>query len=141
MFLADILRKGVQKFSNDDETKSMFQSFEGDSVALYLRGDKTVTFLVKDSRPIAVEGEIQNPSAIAEIDAKEFTRFIDGRTHFGELFTTEFGKYFWARKGEFYDLGGDFMLLGAISDRLIKVYKEDPEFRDMVDKYKPKQPS
>lgn len=136
MSLADIIVRGVQKFSDDDETKRMFQSFEGDSVVLYLRRDKAVTFMVKDGRPIALEGEIENPSAIAEIDAIEFTRFIDGREHFGGLMTVEFGRYFQARKGEFYDLGGDFMLLGPISDRLMKVYREDPEFRGMVDKYK-----
>ena len=137
MFLADILIEGVQRFSDDEETKSIFQSFEGDSVALYLRGDKTVTFIVKDARPTALEGEVQNPSAIAEIDAIEFTRFIDGRTHFAELFTTEFGTYFEARKGKVYDFGGDFMLLGPISDRLMKLYREDLEFRNMVDNFAP----
>jgi len=136
MSIADIITKGVQKFSDDDETKSLFQSFEGDSVVLRLRGDKAVTFMVKDGRAIVLEEEIQNPSAIAEVDALEFTRFIDGREHFGGLMTVEFGRYFQAKKGGFYDLGGDFMLLGPISDRLMKIYREDPEFRDMVDKYK-----
>jgi len=60
-----------------------------------------------------------------------------GRTHFAELFTTEFSTYFDAKKGEFYDLGGDFMLLGPISDRLIKLYREDLEFRNMVDNFAP----
>lgn len=85
--LADILREGVQKFSDDYETRSIFQGFEGDGVALYLRGDRTVTFIVKDARPIILEGDVQNRSAIAEIDAMEFVGFIDGRTHFAELFT------------------------------------------------------
>ena len=136
MSLADILRNGIERIADDDETKRFFQSFEGENVVLNLIGDNTVTFTVKDGRPVVIEGEVPNPTAIAEIDAIEFTRFIDGREHFGGLMTVEFGGYFQARKGEFYDLGGDFMLLGPVSDRLIKLYREDPEFRDRVDKYK-----
>jgi len=136
MSLAAILRNGIERIADDDETKSLFQSFEGDSVALYLRGDKTVTFTVKDGRPVVLEGEVPNPTAVADIDALEFLRFADGRTHFAELFTTEFGTYFDVKKGKFDELGGDFMLLGPVSDRLIKLYREDTEFRDMVDKYK-----
>jgi len=133
--LGDVLIRVVQKFPQDEESERVFRSFEGDSVTLHLRGDRTVTFMVKDGRPIVVEGEIENPSAIAEIDVGEFIKFIDGSKHFGELFTTEFGTYFQARKGEFYDLGGDFMLLGPFSDRLIKAYKADPEFRNLVNSF------
>ena len=136
MSLTGILMDGIQKIASTPNTESLFQSFEGEKVALNLIGDNIITFTVKDGRLIALEGNIPNPTAMADIGVREFIRFIDGRTHFAELFTTEFGTYFQARKGEFYDLGGDFMLLGPVSDRLTKLYTEDPGFRDMVNNYK-----
>lgn len=136
MSLANILSKVVQKILDEPRVKEIFQSFEGVSVTLKLRGDKTVTFTVKNGKPVVVEGEVQNATAIAEVDAKEFCRFIDGREHFGGLFKIDFEKYFRTCKGEFYDFGGDFMLLGPICNELNRLYGEDQEFRDFIEKYK-----
>jgi hypothetical protein len=82
-----------------------------------------------------IEGEVQNPTAIAEIDAKEFCKFIDGRLDFAGFATVDYPKHFRNIKGEFYDFGGDFMLLGPIFDKLMKLYKENPEFKHALDEY------
>jgi hypothetical protein len=126
----------VEKFSDNPENKEAFRGFEGDSIVLRLLGDKTITFTVKNGKLVALDGEVQNATAIAEIDAKEFCKFIDGRLDFAGLFSTDYPKYFRNVKGAFYDFGGDFTLLAPICDKLTKLYKEDSAFRDMIDKYK-----
>jgi hypothetical protein len=138
MSLSDVIKKAIDRISEKPGIKDKFQSFEGDKVALKLKGDKTLIFTVTDGVPVLVESEaeVQSARAVAEIDAKEFAKFIDGREHFGALFKIDFEKQFKTEKGEFYDFGGDFMLLGPLCDELTRVYMEDSEIRNMMEKYK-----
>lgn len=140
MTLAGIIREAIKKVLARSHVKEIFQNFEGDKVALKLRGDRTLIFTVSDGMPIIVEVEreedIQNANAIAEVDVREFIRFIDGSEHFGALFSTDLKRIFKTIKGDFYDLGGDFMLIGPICEELANMCMNDPELQSMIEKYK-----
>ena len=135
MSLAAIIKNGMEKIAKNPESKDYFVGFEGDSVGLNLIGDSPVTIKVEGAKPVVFEGEIQDAKVVVDVVVRKFLGFIDGRTPFGGLFTTEFPEYFQAKKGKFDEMGGDFALLNPVSDRLIKLYKEDAEFREMVDNF------
>jgi hypothetical protein len=70
----------------------------------------------------------------AAITTREnFVSFINGKRDFPGLFTHEFPHYFTPTVGEYYDFGGDFMLMAPVFDGLSRVYKTSSVFRECIE--------
>ncbi|MEM3823604.1 MAG: hypothetical protein QXH87_01590 [Candidatus Bathyarchaeia archaeon] len=138
MYLAEIIKDAIKRVSAKPGIEEKFKSFEGEKIALKLKGDKAIVFKVQNGIPTVTESEVevQNANAIAEVEVEEFVKFVDGNKHFASLFSMDLKEIFKAERGEFYDFGGDFMLLGPMLEELTNIYKEDPDIRNEIEKYK-----
>jgi hypothetical protein len=133
MTVTEALILGVSGIAGMAEVQEMLTIFEGQAVSFQIKGYGTVTFAYKGGKLVLEKGQARGVKGAAEVSLLDFLSFINGKREFPGLFTHEFPHYFKATVGEYYDFGGDFMLMGPVFDGLSKLYRMDPGFKAAID--------
>ena len=133
MSVTDVIAHGVQGIAQLREINEMLPVFEGQAVSFSILGGEVITFAYRDGRLLLERGQSSDVKGAAEVSMVDFISFINGKREFPGLFTHEFPHYFKPTVGEYYDFGGDFMLMGPVYDGLSRLYRSDPAFQKLID--------
>ncbi|MCX8126449.1 MAG: hypothetical protein N3E40_04870, partial [Dehalococcoidia bacterium] len=76
---------------------------------------------------------LEGYTARASISRDDLIKGIDGTMDFAGMFIKDFKAILSPSKGQIYDYGGDFMLLGPAVDAFARYYQTNQSFRKEVD--------
>lgn len=133
MSVADVIGYGLKGIASLREINEMLPIFEGQAVSFSIMGGEVITFVYRGGRLILEKGQSPGVKGAAEVSLVDFISFINGKREFPGLFTHEFPHYFKPTVGEYFDFGGDFMMMGPVFDGLSRIYRSDPAFQRSID--------